>query len=257
MFEWKNRRLTATSVIRSPERAGGPTLVMADDHRYYWAKVNSESRRDATHEAAAWCAATAIGLSTPVPALIDLSLFPEVLQDLGAVSGATLAYGSCLHGDGTFIYDFLPKNCFEWVENLDETVQWAAFDVWIANAERNQPVFSRSMAIQAKSHSLRALKISHAQCFEGFQAGSLTECPKREIDRYQAAAGSFDPTKTVDAICSLSAEELRAILAYAPKQLLDDCYRARLLEGLLVRQAQLPDLIVESYSEALTLGSAA
>jgi len=250
MFEWANRVLTACLVVHPPRKPTGPALVRADDDGYYFVKANSESRPAGANEAAAWCAATAVGLSTPTPALVDLGHFPNILRGLGAVAGETLVFGSCLHGDGVGTYDCLPRGCFGWIENLRETVQWAAFDVWIANIDPIQPVFSRAMAKRRQARSLRALKISHARCFEGFQIGSFTQYSGREVDRYQRGAGTFDPSETVSAIRSLSVGQLRAALDYAPRPLVNDSYRERLLEGLLVRQAQLPELIECSYAES-------
>lgn len=253
MFQSKDHRVKAVEIVSAFRRSDSPILIRADDDCFYWVKANS-SRPSAAHEAAAWCAASMIGLSTPSPALVDLSAFPCALQRLGADPTSEYAYGARLHGDGSRTYDFLPKGCIEWVENLQEIVQWTAFDVWVGNGEDAQPVFSRAASIERTPRSLRALKISHARCFDGFAEGDFARRPNREFDRYQKAAESFDLTQTVQTIRSLSTKQLRTALDHAPTELLDHSYRELLLEGLLARQAQLSNLVDSCVAQSLSVG---
>jgi len=250
MLEWKNCPITAVSMVRPPLKPGGPTLVKADDNQHYFVKTNSEMRLDASHEAAASCVAASLGLSTPVTRLVKMHRVSGVRAGIGEGPTEEFGFGSRVLGFGHRLYDYVPEKLFGWVENLEEMVQWAVFDVWTANAGKAHPVFAGRCS---EPPSIRAFKIGHSRCFGGFEVETYSEAPAREIDRYQRAAHSLDWTNTLKAIRCLSEEEVRAMLDYAPTELLNARYRDRLLEGLLVRQERLPELIARSFADSLSL----
>lgn len=249
MPEWNSRVVTAVRIAREPRLPGSPPLVAADDDHYYWVKTNTSSDRSAAHEAASCTLTDSLGLSTPSRVVIDTGRLPRVFDRADGTPSQRLAFGSRLHSEDRRPYDYMPTSCLGRVKNLDEIVQWAAFDVWVANAVATQPVFYGLLLEGEAVYEVRALKISHSQCFAGFSDRSFDETHCRRPSRYQVAAGEFDCSRIMDRIGALSADDLRAILESAPQALLDARYRDLLWEGLRIRQKRLAELMTESLGE--------
>ena len=209
------RKIQATRHYQRPWSSDRSAWLFGPGRRLYVVKGRSfpcPLTASAT-EAYCWTLCRALGLSTPNAVAID----PRPLRLAGTryQFHDDLLYGSEVpYRDGT-LFDQLPHARLAHVSNRKEQLGWPAFDFWVANAKPGRAVY-----VLAPDRSLRALKISHRQCFRWDPMYGEETAPTVIAD-YGVEPGQTDGMLSVlEAIEELASrpEELERLARHVPRQ---------------------------------------
>ncbi len=134
-------------------RGGSQSILLeADDGYLYVVKLqdNPQHRRTLVNEWIATGLLRSMGISAPIPAMIEVSQsfldqYPLVCFHLGSKvwrPSPGVHFGS-RYPDNITVYDFLPRILLKRLRNLSDFVGALVMDVWLAHADNRQAVFYR------------------------------------------------------------------------------------------------------------------
>jgi hypothetical protein len=245
-------------------------LFEGSDGHYYVVKFvnNPQHRRILVNEWLSGVLLRHLQIHTPDTALFQLEeSFIESQADLSILRGSQrekpvpgLHFGSrmAVHPDRVAIYDFLPDNLLNKIENRSDFLGSVVFDKWVCNADSRQAVFFR-----ARAKSWTPLKgeaparigffvqmIDHGFAFNG-PHWAYPDSPlqgiyfRASVYKEVTSLDSFQPW--LDLVTHFPVEVIDQAWKEIPPAWLDgdEPELERLLEQLLKRRKRVEQLIVE------------
>ena len=258
----------ARRLIRKMRGGAQAHLIQAADGHFYVVKFsnNPQHRRILVNEWIASVFLEYLGISAPQPAMVRVSeeflaQNPEVYIQLGGGRRQVETgwhFGSRFPGDPlrTVVYDFLPDNLLERVENLAEFRAALAFDKWMGNADSRQAIFFRARikdwlpnaGAQALRLGFVAQMMDNGFVFEGphwrFADSPLHGLYFRPLV-YKEVKGLEDFEPWLERIRQFPEEVVDRAVKQIPENWLEGDREGleKLLEQLLRRRGRVPDLI--------------
>jgi len=199
----------AVQHIRRMRGGAQSHLMRCDDGHYYVVKFqnNPQHPRVLANELLATRLAEQVGLSVPVPAVVEVSewLIAHTPELSIQIAGETIAFTPGLAFGSRFVvapfagqvYDFVPQEVFDRVRNLREFLGMLCLDKWTGNANGRQAVFWR----KSRERKYTACFVDQGYCFNAgewnFPDSALRGVYPRN-DVYHEARGweSFEPWLT-------------------------------------------------------------
>lgn len=248
--------VTATQHIRRMRGGAQGQLMLGEDGHAYVVKFsnNPQHVRVLANEFIASHLARAVGLTVPVPEIIEVSPWlidntPELVVDFGR------SRQRCLHGlhfGSRFVgglmpgqvVDYMPAEQLDEVRNLAEFAGMLALDKWTGNANGRQAVFQR----RQNERRYRAWFIDFGYCFHAGE-WKFDDVPLRgvyyrnEVYRNITGWDSFEPW--LNRLETLSADVLWAAANETPPHWYggDQAEMEELVRKLLDRQRRIRGLI--------------
>jgi hypothetical protein len=211
-------------------------LVAAADGRAYVTKLSNSPQHARPLVGEVVCAALLrrLGITTPDVRLILITQEfidnnPGFYVEHGNGRRAAepgVHFGSAFPGDHRLdvVYDYLPDPAFDLVENRAEFAGILAFDVWVAQSDARQAIFSRdalrSGPRRPRRRKLRAYMVDHGMAFGGamsdFSAGPAKHTLYKASAAYRGIRSLDDFEPWLSSIESMPEAVIQDALRQAP-----------------------------------------
>jgi len=257
--------LTACRHVRKMRGGAQSHLLEADDGNFYVVKFqnNPQHRRILVNE---WVSAVFLDylqISAARPEIVRvtsefLAANPEIYFHLGSQRIPVVPgwhFGSLHpgHPESMAIYDFIPDTLLGRVSNMTDFLAILVFDKWMANADGRQCIFFRANVEEWHQQARKAfvaVMIDHGFVFNGpnweFSDSPLQGLyPRRMVYEHVHSLDDFQPW--LSQIEHFPEEVVDRAFRQIPPEWLDgeEDEFEQVLEKLLARRAQVPDLIAD------------
>jgi hypothetical protein len=239
-------------------------LIRAADSQIYVAKFsnNPQGRRTLINERVASYLMAKLGISAPDTVLLSASLeiisrenlfFRTGSKSSPVAPGIHLGVKCPVNPETTAIYDMVPAQFYDRVENGFDFGLAYVCDIWTSQTDTRQAIFIRVKP--SASLRFRAYMIDHGFAFCGCD-WMFSDSPVYRQNRILAAVDDIEGLchKAVDAILDLSAEEIMAATELIPSSWFDQDRHLllRLLEQLCTRRNRLASLVKNNLQSKQT-----
>ena len=258
--------LTARRHIRKMRGGAQSHLLEADDGNFYIVKFrnNPQHRRILVNELVSAVFLKYLQISAAPAEIIlvtpeFLAANPEIGIQLGTQRIPVTPgwqFGSRHPGDPSLmaVYDFVPDALLGGVSNLDNFLAVLVFDKWMANADGRQSIFFRARVDDWQPHPRKAfvaVMIDHGFVFNGpewdFHDSPLQGLYPRKLV-YQPVHSLDDFQPWLEQVVHFPEATVDKAFRQIPPEWLEgeEDEFERLLETLLKRRAQVPEIIEQA-----------